>query len=512
MKCKTIQVISNDDKYILPLRQILTKKERMTLPEAAIVAEAVKHVSAEELAEIEIPFKENQTAVFCYIMDFVPEPVSRLNAVCQHTGDVWKCLAVYLKDHGNHLTTSQKKTIVKVFESFPVEDFEANLCLSSRKAEVIIRMLERLSYNRFSRSDAHKEAVRKLRNGELRSWNSRMEYLLSNDGAKALDFIAQRPGMMLRMVARLVRMGYDSDEILDRLDCASLSMQTLITVENFFSMKKIYDEREEAPIVEEIILEALFSKMKSLTDVPFRGKKVYIDEGEYDFANSYVDMGNKSAEGGYVRSGLAFRIPENINRVRFFVYWNDDRRVDLDLHVDAKTTYGEDIHVGWNGGFKGHGLYFSGDITESDSAEFIDIDLAEDVSTAHFNIHSYRNNQPFSGIETCFVGMQAVSDIGENVELYDAKNCFFTHNLRSNTRWLNYGFINVPERYLMVSAKQKADIDTVNFTLTEYLEMLTEAQDATIVYDREDADVVLVMGKPNSDEEISILDNNFFCD
>ena len=49
------------------------------------------------------------------------------------------------------------------------------------------------------------------------------------------------------------------------------------------------------------------------------------------------------------------------------------------------------------------------------------------------------------------------------------------------------------------------------FSLRRYLEYLIAAQNATIC-DAEEADVVLVMGKPRSEKEISLIDTNFLMD
>lgn len=519
LAAKPFELISEDEMYVLPLRKILEKKERMTLPEKAIVSQALLHVEPELLAEIQIPFKENLVDVFCLIADNTqPEAALQLlHNLCKNTNDIWRCLSVFLGRHGRHLTTSQKRLFVKLFESYPIADFQANLIVTNTKAEKVIRTLEFLSFNRFSRSAEHREAVRKLRNGELKSWQGQVDFLLSSDGEKALDFIAKRPGMLVRFTARLLRLGYRQEDIAEKLvaHADALSMQTLLSLLNHFGTDTVLNERDDADAVYNVMLKALQAKMTTL-ETPIKGKKIFLDEGDFSFDFSRIE---KSAEaGGYVRSGLAFKVPEAARRVRFFVYWNDKSRVDIDLHGAFMTEDGGIGHVGWNGGYNESGIVHSGDITHSDAAEYIDIDL-EKTNAKHvtFSIDLFSGKPNFGLIDTCFVGMTAVNRINEKVKLYDPKNCFFSHDLESKERGLYYGHLDVENRVLVVSGSPNGrsytslKVETFRYSLRKFLEDLAEAQGAEVVA-RDEADVVLVMGKPNAENEISIIDSNFFCD
>ena len=519
LAAKPFELISKEEMFVLPLKKILEKKERMTLPEKAIVSQALSQVEPELLAEISVPFKENLVDVFCIIADDTQPEVALklLHNLCKNTNDIWRCLYVFLGRHKRHLTTSQKRLFVKLFESYPIADFQANLIVTNTKAERVVHTLEYLSFNRFSRSAEHKEAVRKLRNGELRSWQGQVDFLLSSDGEKALDFIATRPGMLVRFTARLLRLGYRQEDIAEKLvaHAGALSMQTLLALINHFGTDTVLDERDDAEAVYAVMLEALQAKMATL-ETPIKGKRIFLDEGDFSFDFSHIE---KSAEaGGYVRSGLAFKVPEAARRVRFFVYWNDSHRVDIDLHGAAYTADGDNVHIGWDGGFNDSGIIFSGDITHSDAAEYIDIDLENtDAKNVTFSIDLFSGKSSFGLIDTCFVGMTAVSRIGENVMLYDPKNCFFSHDLKSNERGLYYGHLDVENRVLVVSGRPNSrryatpKVATSRYSLRKFLEDLAEAQGAEVVA-REDAEVVLVMGKPNAENEISIIDSNFFCD
>ena len=53
---------------------------------------------------------------------------------------------------------------------------------------------------------------------------------------------------------------------------------------------------------------------------------------------------------------------------------------------------------------------------------------------------------------------------------------------------------------------------TSKFSLGEYIDRLLYSQNCECVKTREEADVVLVMEKPMEENEISLIDNNFFMD
>ena len=57
----------------------------------------------------------------------------------------------------------------------------------------------------------------------------------------------------------------------------------------------------------------------------------------------------------------------------------------------------------------------------------------------------------------------------------------------------------------------KKDINR-KFSLKTYLDLLAEAQGSTIVEKKEEAEYILVMEKPETAKELSILDENFFIE
>lgn len=526
LKSKTIRLIPAEERWLTPLQIILSRRERMTLPEREIVAEAISHVIPEQLNGLRVGFKENMDAVYeiVFAMEDREAAFQMLRGLCQHTGDVLRCVDLLLRKHKYHFRTSQKRFLVKLLESYPEKDFRANLILSGKGAERNILLLNYLDYSVYSRSVEHMDAVNDLRDGRLRSWESIAKSLLINGSDGALDFIAQRPGMMLRMVAWLMRLGYKKEAIVEKLSekASALSMQTLVTNMNYFG-KLTTEERSDCQMLYEAFESLLFVRMQS-SETKLRNKKVLFSMDDYNLDVSEIHCSDKSAEGGYLRSGIAYRIPEDIDRLRFFVYWDDIARVDVDLHAGFTDPEGNYHGVGWNWDYRDSGVVFSGDITHSDAAEYIDIDLTAPIDRVNANIHLYSGRPDFSQIETCFVGMMAVPGRvydDDETELYLEANCFFKHHLRQPCATVNYGHIDVPNRCLVFDgAPQSWNYNWYEgvshrrglLSLARYLELLLKAQNAELCDTEEAADVVLVMGKPQSEKEVSLVDENFFMD
>lgn len=531
LEAKVLELIDSSEKYLLPCRKILGKTERMTDKESRMIAECVKNLPAQTLSGIPVTFKQNLLTVFYAVFAAqalsAAEKTAALHAVCQHTGDVWKCMDYALTRERFHLRTSQKRLLVRLLECYPLWDFRANLILSGKKRERTLLMLKYLDYNAYSRKPEYAEAVAALRGGKLRSWESSVKAAVAQKSPEALDAYAERPGMMLRHLTYLLRNGYSAVEISDRLipKAAELSPQTLTELAGFFSRPEaaaLPADRYQETVTLRHMLRSLLQFRLAANETQLRGKRVFISMPEYDLAQSELRVKEKSAEGGYIRSGIAYRIPEDVRCIRFFVYWNDKERVDIDLHGAAFDLAGNAVNIGWNEQFRSGELVFSGDITHSDAAEYIDVDFETAKSvlrSVSLNINLYAGYSSFGEIDECYVGVMAVSQTGKKTKLYDPKNCFFTHFLTGKSHQMNYGFIDVQNRVLVFDGNPTVGSDfykaaprRTGFPLSDYLDILMQSQQAEAVGSADAADLVLVMGKPASEKELSLIDANFFLE
>lgn len=526
LDAKVIELVDTDELVSTCYKRILSKRERMTDKEKQLIKLALDNMSVNDLVDIDIPFKQNMLDVCNTIFDADMESNDKINLfrkICKHTGDVWKVLDYILTRHKFHFKTSQKRMMVKLLERYPVADFKANLVITNKKAERVNLILNYLDYNTYSRSIEHKWNVKRFRNGLLLTWEGIAKKMIADNHPEALNVIAERPGIMLRWLTLLLRTGYSAKGISDALcqNADKLSTQTLVTLLTKFGKKDTSDD--EADMVMFILSRALEKKLANIkTDLT--NKKVFIDDSKFVLEKSELHANDKSDEGGYVRSNIAYRIPENVNRLRFFTYWNDKRRVDIDLHAHAYYQDGTTCHIGWNADFRYFGLVSSGDMTCSDSAEYIDMDFGPNnprplkAVVTTINLYNAYDIGTFKDIETCFVGMQAVDKLGENVKLYSPENCFFKHYLTTKNTNMTYGVINVEDRTITfigspINEVTKPSImECSKFSIRTYLMTLLSSQNAEIVSNREDADVVLVMEKAVDKNEISLIDNNFFMD
>lgn len=429
------------------------------------------------------------------------------------------------------LKTAEKRLFVEALESFSPASLAENLVANGKEERNKV-LMKSLSYNRFSRSKDHAEIVKKLREGQLKSWNAQIEELITKGKKdetclfKALHLMSQRPGVLLRSAIRMYRLGISENLLLEYFDkeaIETLSFQTLISNMNYFYQ----DVEVELKINANLVLEQrksefdfarhffktlLNRKLKTL-ETPLKNKKVYVDEGMYDFAHSIMEMNNKQNDDTYIRSGMAFKIPETVKHLRFFVYWNDEKNIDIDLHADAYDNTKEPIHIGYYTLYANEqGLTFSGDIRHSDAAEYIDIDMKKATDTGVIgvvnNINIYSGANSFKDIETVFTGMMAVDSIEKDIQLYNGENVFFRHDLNSLQRDVPYAYINIPNRYLRLRGKK--DIMT-SFMLSDLLSLLYMSQNVILVGDKEVADIILTLDKPYDQEKgISLLDQHFF--
>lgn len=539
LEYKVIRLKYLSDAMFSAFETIISKRERMTILESRIVEYSFptfiriynlgKINNLDWYDYIHIAFKENMYILFKIIFES-PDLRKDINNYhfCQHTGDVWKCIDYILKSRENyHLRTSEKRILVKVLESYPVKDFRANLILSNNSARNIKVLLQYLDYNKYSRSIYHKNAVADLRDNKLQSWEGKAKKLLFNKDDDTIDFIGTRPGMLLRMITILLRNGFKPEDIKKKLmiHAGKLSTQTLVTLNTYFNKPEEYitkyNSKEQYDYTELIIMKDILKDVLKenliYKDIPeLSGKKVFLDMDNYNLKLSNIECNSKSEEGGYIRSGLAIKIPDEVERIRFFVYWNDKERVDIDLHGSILTKDGAKS-IGYDSDFRSDDAVFSGDITHSDAAEYIDINLNNPNLYACVAINIYAGSDSFGNIDTCFVGAMAVKEMNENVKLYNPKNCFFTHDLKSKARTILYGYIDSESRSIIFVGKPTTKTygnykDISKFNVETYLKYLGDSQNITFVSDKNNADAILTMESATEDNSISLLENNFFMD
>lgn len=529
---KTLDYLSSRQVDELVINSLIGRKERLLPKEIELAKEVVIRT---DLPIKNVPFKENIGAIFGDLLltgslEDRYKTLKTLANVMKHPGDVLD-LTEYMVVQNNykHLKTSVKRGLVELIEQFSAGAIEENLASNrwsnkflgkggkARSINRNIALIDYLSFNRFSKSDTAKNLVAELKSGLLKSWNQKLEQAYKEKDYEAvLDYLSQRPGVMFRQVNRLVKLGVDSEAISSLLkeSSADLKTQTIVSALNNFDG----DDK-----VKDIFMEVLINNLANKEMEIFKDKKIYLEEDDVALDKSSIEITDKFVEGGYITNGIAVRIPESAQLLRFFTYWNDKRHIDIDLHGVTVDKDGDIEHVGWNGAYKNKALVHSGDITHSDAAEYIDLDLTElkknGIDKIQFNINSY-TGVPFSKIETVFTGLMAVSELREQVDLFDSKNVIFRHDLENNSMAIDYAVIDV-ENNIMKIIGETSDrhnnrniVESLEPTLSiqKFIGILILTQGGTIVDDKEKADLVVGLAKADKENYVSLLDENFFMD
>lgn len=562
--------LHNEEDLIKKLNKTLSKKERFTYIERDLMKEYLDKLDFENNP---ITFKEN-------IALLIPEKKDGLSIkeyllkVCTHPGDVLDTLELYnrqLNHEPTKMTTSLKKGFVRALESFTNEkSLSENL---GQNRERNIYLLNNISYGCFA--DKNKplyKVVNDLKNKQIKTWRSRVESNFSklseiqknNDDNilniqnetinELLSLLRERPGEYLRMAGRLYRQLPEStheavkNDLLGFAEKGNFKMQTLLSNVTFFGQNyeknkanntrnfrfsgrmnkntektgNINRKEEEWNYLYDLSRELVKAQMKTMT-TSLENKKVFIDEQNYDFKNTLVNTNEKAQENGFLSSGIAFKIPENANTLRFFVFWNDrEKRVDLDLHSFYINKEGIEEHVGWNSDFSKDGICHSGDITTSNnSAEYIDINLNNNnVSYASTTLNSF-NVRNFTNIETAYCGVLLVDRTEKDVNLYNPKNCFLSYDL-TNIEHDETSLMDIfpNERFMRVAARMnhngmnKQKIMASSYGLTEYLNDFCETHNIERVDTVEEAEVVISLSRVENCEKDNycLLDNNYGLD
>ena len=203
------------------------------------------------------------------------------------------------------------------------------------------------------------------------------------------------------------------------------------------------------------------------------------------------------------------------------------KRVDIDLHAYGMTANNEFVHIGWNSAHRKESICHSGDVTTSSpyGCEFIDVDLEKtNCDLIVLSIHNF-TGQPFKYVKNLRVGIIGISELGlENKKkLYNEKNAFFCHRLENlDCKSMVYGTVDIKNKLVYFKGEQdKVDYRNMdvtkelldeNFFISEYLDILFDAQNVERVETPEEADIILKMSKAGSDKEVSLIEENYFAD
>lgn len=525
---KTLEYLTPADIDKVVIDRLIGRVQRLE-PKELELAQLVVLRTNEVISEI--PFKENIGKIYGDLLlasdlENTYKTFASLKNVVRHPGDVLDLVEyMVIANKYKHFKTSVKRGFVELICSFELPAIEENLASNrwskafkgkggkARSINRNIALIDYLSFSRFATNQMDLDLISELKDGNLISWNQKLEQAYAEQNYDlVLRLLGQRPGVLFRQVNRLVKLGVDYKNIMKTLKDAAGELKT----QSIVSALNNYVGVEE---VNKVFLSTLVANLVSKDLDTFRDKKVYLDEKDVDFSRSKIEITDKFE--GYISNGIAMRIPETAKFLRFFTYWNDKQRIDIDLHGMAVYEDGESSHIGWHGRYKDGSLVHSGDITHSDASEYIDMNLdsarEQKVEFVQFNINSY-TQIPFKEIDTVFTGLMALSEMGAKVDLFDPKNVLFRHDLEYKAMAIDYGVVDIKNNVMYINGTPSQNYNdtnavgkpTVKLSILTYVSLLILTQGGTIVSNKDEADLILGLAKSDEENYVSLLDENYF--
>ena len=478
-KLKVIDLGSEDD-FLSIFTNLLSSKTTISESDKETVNWFMSHpyIELSEIMPNEIPNKENLIFITIKMREFGLSNKALLNKYKTAT-DVLR-LAVALSDGDISLKEktmfksfkrSDRRLILSILESLSYIEEDMY-----RNKEQWIRLGEKLHPAEYKNFTKVNKAFDKLRNNKyIKTFKRELEKHFANkDLEKVLFLLSKRPGEFARQLDRTLRLSIELDGTNEDLPYTQLVMsafkevaenvettvllqlrQHLInrTKESDFrvfypkgSMAKAYGIENLLPALsEDIVLEfvaicdvALISQYGEKEEMG----KVFISE---ELKNYIVPMSQRTASKSLraVARGSKFKIEEDKDIVRAFIYWKDGSKhawgVDVDLSAvcyDEEFNYIEDISYYHLEG-KTINAKHSGDVRSAPkgASEYIDMSISNllenNVKYVSFVINSF-SDELFSELPECFAGFMSREDI-KSGEVYEPKTVINKSDIASNS-------------------------------------------------------------------------------
>lgn len=276
--------------------------------------------------------------------------------------------------------------------------------------------------------------------------------------------LTQRPGVFARRLDQVLRLTQDQEIVLDAFAevAEQVSTPVLLQCLGHFSnrhtqipVRTILPKGNEAKIkvldytfqpfskkVCDKAVDIIETALKENFETKGKLGKVYIDPQLKSFNIPFALRSASKALKTLVR-GSRFKIDQNTNTLRSFVYWKQapNDRVDIDLSaIFVDQNFRMVNHVSFRN-LKEDGIksFHSGDITSAPdgASEFIDISL-EDVRKSPNNIKyigiilQMYTSQKFSDVPICYMGYMGRTEPGSG-EIYEPATVKMKIDLASNS-------------------------------------------------------------------------------
>lgn len=456
----TIIDLGDEEEFKSIFTNLLSSKISISNEDKEIVEWFINNIDLKDIIPNEIPNKENLAYISKLLWNTeyreniihlykTPTDVLRL-AVALSNGDI------SLKEHIKFINfkRSERKLFMSMLEN--MKNIEEDML---RHKILWIRLGERIYPTNYKRFVKVNIAFDKLRNKKhINTFRSKLEELYDNKNIYGMvKLLYTRSGEFARNLDRILRLCNSkekSDYVLKEFNKVSDKVTTNILIQlrqYFINRKSNYDLRVFYPkgsicnaygiknnlkeldysICDRVIKICEKSLIVNYSEKELLGK-VYLDEEFKRFSIPMVQR-NASKQLKSVARGSKFKIKEDSNYIRCFLYWKEpeEETVDLDLSI---VLYDENFKTlkeiaYYNLKEEKYGCYHSGDITSAPNgaSEYIDVDLNKikenNVKYISLVVNSY-SHTPFSNLPQCFVGFMGREDcnIGEIYEPCTVEN------------------------------------------------------------------------------------------
>lgn len=516
-----------------------------------------KHLSSLELEGFLWTFTTNPTDVL-KVLD-----LRRSVYRDKGTNDLFALQSRYRADNTQiaKMPTRYKRAFVRVLDYYGEEPLMTALADASKELRYSIR---RISYKRFTVYPERIQKIESIMHREVRGFNSQLQGVFKGlkDGTVTMEeakrVFSLRPGVVMRELRHIIRVtgvvslvnkGDDTtvvyndakfkelEKLVEDLSvgmslsnlvraCTKFSMRGDVNVTSAMTGENVsyakvspLQLQEENKVVSHLLRVALRVNLAANKDERIAGKKVYLDKNGVSLESSLVltnDIGENA--GSVYPAGIALEMPDNINLLRFFLFWQDtEKQVDLDLHAYLLKEGGAKEHIGWNSRYhKGSAVYTSGDVTTSfnPAEEYIDVNFHEarkqGIKGINIALQDYTHEKDgFAGVQKALFGVEALEEGTRAEKLYAPKNVVFQEDLNSKGTDLQYAYVDIDNKALRFM-RGVSCAGEYSYTLKNYLDDITEAWGIDLVDSSEQADVVVSLGKVKGSEAIDMLEENFF--
>lgn len=364
------------------------------------------------------------------------------------------------------LTTSEKKWLVRELEKSDAESFSLALTKSRKIANRAIKVLDFLSYNKFSRSLEHRVIVKDLKNGSLTTVNQILRQKLNSGDNEGIASVLEKLPSLFWSNLGILRANLNNEELLEigKELCTSFNTVDLVSALT----------KQDNKVLHEILKEHL-----AKLNLGIKGKRIKFNCKNYSPKFSYL---------GEVTASI---IPDGIRWIRVKLQWKDTMVNSIDL-ITAKE---DDGHLSILGhGIEEESIYSSKDNCGIGCSEWVDIDLAKVNGKFNFSAHLYSGRNNFRQVNECTLKIEKLANLGgESIEQ------LMNWKLTNNSGFVDLGTLRVNDRVFAWRGKSsKYSISKIlteqkelNYSLKDLISDVVEQQNLTIVESEEDFIIAL---------------------